>query len=177
MSSASRQASCLQTSAISSSDPDPLDDRRAFLTKSGATAAAAAVATVAGGLTMVPRPASAASQMWTPVDIPFDDTLYDIDFDTADHGYLVGSRGAFAETNDGGRTWQARSFTNLDAEEEVRPCLDCNELIRVGAVTWRPSRTERRTFDADWKRQDKHELCYTYRSESLTLLHSRCLSR
>ena len=36
-----------------------------------------------------------------------------------DHGYLVGSRGSFAETNDGGRTWEARSFSNLDAEEEV----------------------------------------------------------
>jgi photosystem II stability/assembly factor-like uncharacterized protein len=35
------------------------------------------------------------------------------------HGYLVGSRGSFAETNDGGETWEARSFSNLDAEEEV----------------------------------------------------------
>lgn len=43
-----------------------------------------------------------------------------VDFDTKDHGYMVGARGTFAETNDGGLTWQARSFTNLDAEEEVR---------------------------------------------------------
>ena len=35
------------------------------------------------------------------------------------HGYLVGARGSFAETNDGGKTWEARSFSNLDAEEEV----------------------------------------------------------
>jgi photosystem II stability/assembly factor-like uncharacterized protein len=35
------------------------------------------------------------------------------------HGYLVGARGSFAETNDGGRTWEARSFSNLDPEEEV----------------------------------------------------------
>ena len=35
------------------------------------------------------------------------------------HGYLVGARGTFAETNDGGATWQPRSFANLDAEEEV----------------------------------------------------------
>jgi photosystem II stability/assembly factor-like uncharacterized protein len=35
------------------------------------------------------------------------------------HGYLVGSRGSIAETNDGGNTWEARSFANLDAEEEV----------------------------------------------------------
>lgn len=32
---------------------------------------------------------------------------------------MVGSRGSFAETNDGGKTWEARSFSNLDAEEEV----------------------------------------------------------
>jgi len=35
------------------------------------------------------------------------------------HGYLVGARGTFAETNDGGNTWEPRSFSNLDAEEEV----------------------------------------------------------
>ena len=35
------------------------------------------------------------------------------------HGYVVGARGAIAETNDGGNTWEARSFSNLDAEEEV----------------------------------------------------------
>lgn len=38
---------------------------------------------------------------------------------SADHGYLVGARGAFAETNDGGKTWEARSFSNLDPDEEV----------------------------------------------------------
>jgi photosystem II stability/assembly factor-like uncharacterized protein len=38
---------------------------------------------------------------------------------SVDHGYLVGSRGSFAETTDGGKTWEARSFSNLDAEEEV----------------------------------------------------------
>ena len=31
----------------------------------------------------------------------------------------MGARGAFAETNDGGKTWEARSFSNLDAEEEI----------------------------------------------------------
>ena len=68
----------------------------------------------------MPAPASAASsKAWERVALPFDDTLYDISFDTADHGYLVGARGAFAETNDGGKTWEARSFSNLDAEEEI----------------------------------------------------------
>jgi photosystem II stability/assembly factor-like uncharacterized protein len=42
-----------------------------------------------------------------------------VHFCSPDHGYLVGSRGSFAETNDGGNTWEARSFSNLDPEEEV----------------------------------------------------------
>ena len=98
--------------------PKDLDDRRTFLTKS-ATTAATSMAVTAGGFTSAVPSAQAASQMWTKVDLPFEDTLYDIDFDTDKHGYLVGARGAFAETNDGGLTWEARSFTNLDAEEEV----------------------------------------------------------
>lgn len=93
------------------------EDRRNFIAKTGSAAAAASIATVSGGL---PAPAEAASsKLWEQVKIPFDDTLYDVDFDTADHGYLVGARGAFAETNDGGKTWEARSFSNLDAEEEI----------------------------------------------------------
>jgi len=67
-----------------------------------------------------PAPAEAkASKLWSKVAVPFEDTVYDIDFDSADHGYLVGARGSFAETNDGGKTWEPRSFSNLDAEEEI----------------------------------------------------------
>ena len=62
---------------------------------------------------------AAPTSQWTKVNLPFEDTLYDIDFDSPTHGYLVGARGAFAETNDGGMTWEARSFSNLDPEEEV----------------------------------------------------------
>jgi photosystem II stability/assembly factor-like uncharacterized protein len=106
--------------ASSSSSPESsdLDDRRAFL-KTGVTSTVASAAALAtGGLTAV-APARAAYEKWKQVPVPFDDTLYDIDFDTKDHGYLVGARGAFAETNDGGRTWEARSFSNLDPEEEI----------------------------------------------------------
>jgi photosystem II stability/assembly factor-like uncharacterized protein len=98
---------------------EPSDDRRTFVTKS-ASAVAATVAAASTGATSFSQPAEAASsQMWQPIDLPFEDTLYDIDFDSATHGYLVGARGAFAETSDGGKTWEARSFNNLDAEEEV----------------------------------------------------------
>lgn len=100
-----------------SSEPS-MDDRRSFVSKVGSTAAAVALATTTGAAAPLPSDAAATS-MWTPVDLPFTDTLYDIDFDTEDHGYLVGSRGSFAETTDGGKTWEARSFSNLDAEEEV----------------------------------------------------------
>merc|ERR1711981_1000977 len=62
---------------------------------------------------------AAGPKEWTKVDVPFEETLFDMDFDTETHGYMVGSRGAFAETNDGGKTWQARSFTGLSAEDEV----------------------------------------------------------
>jgi len=95
-----------------------LEDRRNFVAKS--TTTAAAVAFGAAGLNTAPQSAEAASsKMWTPVPLPFGDTLYDIDFDSETHGYLVGARGSFAETNDGGKTWEARSFSNLDPEEEV----------------------------------------------------------
>jgi len=95
------------------------EDRRTFVTKSATTAASLATV-AAGGVAGLPQEAeAAASTCWTPVPLPFQDTLYDIDFDSEKHGYLVGSRGSFAETNDGGLTWEARSFSNLDAEEEV----------------------------------------------------------
>lgn len=94
--------------------------RRSFVTKAGSTVAATALATVTESFGATPQPAeAAASKMWKPVPLPFSETLYDIDFDTSEHGYLVGARGSFAETNDGGNTWEARSFSNLDPEEEV----------------------------------------------------------
>lgn len=93
-------------------------DRRSFVSES-ATVGAGILATTAVG-TAAPAPASAASiKMWEKVELPFEDTIYDVDFESATHGYLVGSKGAFAETFDGGKTWEARSFSNLDAEEEV----------------------------------------------------------
>jgi len=91
-----------------------------FVAKTGSTVAASALASATGMLGVPAQPSEAASsKKWRPVKVPFGETLYDIDFDTPTHGYLVGARGSFAETNDGGDTWEARSFSNLDAEEEV----------------------------------------------------------
>lgn len=95
------------------------EDRRAFISQASVTTAAG-IASMAGVTAGSPLPAEAAStKMWKQVALPFEDTLYDIDFDSPTHGYIVGSRGSFAETSDGGNTWEARSFSNLDAEEEV----------------------------------------------------------
>ena len=43
-------------------------------------------------------------------NLPVGATFYDIDFDPAkpDHGYIVGAKGTFLETNDGGKTWTPR---------------------------------------------------------------------
>jgi len=105
------------TLCMSSTLDETTSDRRSFLTQSSTSTAA--IIGAAAGLSSNSQVASAASQMWQQVKVPFEDTIYDIDFDTAEHGYLVGARGSFAETNDGGKTWEARSFQNLDAEEEV----------------------------------------------------------
>lgn len=95
------------------------EDRRSFVTKSGTAAAGLALSTLATA-TAIPMPANAAAtKQWASVKVPFEDTVYDIDFDSPTHGYIVGARGSFAETNDGGETWEPRSFSNLDAEEEI----------------------------------------------------------
>jgi len=92
------------------------EDRRAFIGQASTAAAGIAASTVGG----MPSPAEAASsKMWKAIPLPFEDTLYDIDFDSPTHGYIVGARGSFAETSDGGNTWEARSFSNLDPDEEV----------------------------------------------------------
>eukprot|EP00584_Thalassiosira_punctigera_P000824 CAMPEP_0172533036 /NCGR_PEP_ID=MMETSP1067-20121228/5866_1 /TAXON_ID=265564 ORGANISM="Thalassiosira punctigera, Strain Tpunct2005C2" /NCGR_SAMPLE_ID=MMETSP1067 /ASSEMBLY_ACC=CAM_ASM_000444 /LENGTH=404 /DNA_ID=CAMNT_0013317621 /DNA_START=102 /DNA_END=1316 /DNA_ORIENTATION=- len=106
-----------QRTAALSATTSSEEDRRSFVTKSAATTAAGVLAASTAG---VPLPASAAAtKQWRQVKVPFEDTVYDIDFDSPTHGYIVGARGSFAETNDGGATWEPRSFSNLDAEEEI----------------------------------------------------------
>lgn len=108
-----------RTAALSMTASAPEEDRRSFVTKSAATTAGIAISTLATS-TALPLPASAkATNQWRQVKVPFEDTVYDIDFDSPTHGYIVGARGSFAETNDGGLTWEPRSFSNLDAEEEI----------------------------------------------------------
>ena len=88
------------------------------------------VANMALGLTTASIISSLASPLvaqakekaiWTKVDLGIKDTLFDISFDpkNADHGWLVGAKGTFLETFDGGNTWNTRSFSNLDEDEEI----------------------------------------------------------
>lgn len=108
-----------QRTVLSAAASDSEEDRRSFVTKSAVTTAGVALSTLATS-TAIPQAASAAAtKAWKQVKVPFEDTVYDIDFDSPTHGYIVGARGSFAETNDGGATWEPRSFSNLDAEEEI----------------------------------------------------------
>jgi len=89
---------------------------------------AGALAVAAGATSSFPMAASAKREAnWQKVDLPTDVTgdkapiLFDIAFDTADpqKGFIVGNRAAFFLTNNGGKSWEAKSFANLDPEEEI----------------------------------------------------------
>jgi len=58
---------------------------------------------------------------WTRISLPVDTVLFDLDFvkDAPEHGWLVGSKGTFLETLDGGDTWVPRTFANLDPDKEL----------------------------------------------------------
>jgi len=67
---------------------------------------------------------AAAGASWKPVDLPIateSPILFDIEFDPANpkNGFIVGNKGTFLQTTDGGKSWQAKSFANLDPEEEI----------------------------------------------------------
>lgn len=58
---------------------------------------------------------------WELIKIPVDTVLFDMDFvkDSPLHGWIVGTKGTFLETLDGGKTWVPRTFSNLDPDEEL----------------------------------------------------------
>ncbi|KAJ1447041.1 photosynthesis system II assembly factor Ycf48/Hcf136-like domain-containing protein, partial [Pelagophyceae sp. CCMP2097] len=91
-------------------------ERRDFGALATAAAAASALAVAAPGSAVA---AGLQIKEWEQVALPVSTTLFDIAFDTPEHGYLVGAKGTFLETVDGGGSWKPRTFANLDAEEEV----------------------------------------------------------
>jgi len=97
--------------------PAPLQPTRRQVL--GTAAASAALSTA-------PQTASAAKAPdWEVVKLPIiGDTppiLFDIEFDTQNPnlGWIVGNRGTFLQTKDGGKTWVPKSFANLDPDEEI----------------------------------------------------------
>jgi photosystem II stability/assembly factor-like uncharacterized protein len=109
-------------------------DRRTVLQTAAAASAGAAVAST-------PLAASAKAQrQWEPIDLSylFDNLtsnapiaglpgasakpiLFDIEFDTKDpnHGFIIGNKGTFLETFDGGKKWKFRKFRQLDEDDEI----------------------------------------------------------
>ena len=88
------------------------------------SASAAAAAAAASG-SFLPQAASAKSaSTWQQVDLPIATEapiLFDIDFDpqNPENGWICGNKGTFLQTRDGGKTWAAKSFANLDPDEEI----------------------------------------------------------
>jgi photosystem II stability/assembly factor-like uncharacterized protein len=80
--------------------------------------------TGAASLVSQVKPVSAEEDAgWVQFDLNTGETLYDIDFDPLDplHGFVVGARGLFYETKDGGKRWVSRSFANLGkGGEDIR---------------------------------------------------------
>jgi len=68
--------------------------------------------------------------IWSKINLPIKETLFDITFDSLkpEHGWLIGAKGTFLETFDGGDTWNTRSFTSLDEDEEINYRFEVTSL-------------------------------------------------
>ena len=92
------------------------------ISKNAFTIVAASGLTTSVTSTMAPSAASAKNpKVWEKVDLPVKETLFDVTFDVKkpEHGWLIGAKGTFFESFDGGNSWSTRSFTNLDEDEEI----------------------------------------------------------
>ena len=92
------------------------------ISKNAFTIVAASGLTTSVTSTMAPSAASAKdAKVWEKVDLPVKETLFDVTFDVKkpEHGWLIGAKGTFFESFDGGNSWSTRSFTNLDEDEEI----------------------------------------------------------
>ena len=73
---------------------------------------------------LLAAPPPSDKKAWRQVDLPLateSPILFDIEFDSKNpqNGFIVGNRGTFFETKDAGKNWAAKSFANLDAEDEI----------------------------------------------------------
>jgi len=81
----------------------------------------AVVAVTVGSTTVEPAMADDITDGWVQYDLNTGETLYDVDFDPTDdqHGFVVGARGLFYETKDGGKRWVSRKFEKLNTRGDV----------------------------------------------------------
>lgn len=100
----------------------PLGVREALVRDAGRGAGSALLGAAAVAAVSMPGAARARDKpQWQKVALPVRDTLFDIAFDKSKplHGWVVGSKGTFLETFDGGNTWTSRAFTALDEDEDI----------------------------------------------------------
>ena len=111
----------------------PSTDRAGFYSKLEDVAKGVGVAaTVSGVATFTGAGLASAKDVkrWTKVDVPLRETLFDISFDKdkPEHGWIVGAKGTFLETFDGGVSWKPRTFNSLDEDEDINYRFEVTSL-------------------------------------------------
>lgn len=88
-------------------------------------------AAVIAGSTALPALARTSNKVWEKVELPVRETLFDISFDPQkpEHGWLVGAKGTFLETFDEGKTWNTRTFSSLDEDEDINYRFEVASLL------------------------------------------------
>merc|ERR1711871_1001872 len=118
---------------MQASDELPSSPREKFFDGLGGIAKGAGLAAALSGATTVlgALPVSAkGDKKWNKVEVPLRETLFDISFDKdkPDHGWIVGAKGTFLETFDGGANWSPRTFNSLDEDEEINYRFEVTSL-------------------------------------------------
>ena len=111
----------------------PGTDRAGFYSNLGKVAKGAGIAATLTGVASLTGagPAMATEgKRWTKIDVPLRETLFDISFDKnkPEHGWIVGAKGAFLETFDGGVSWKPRTFNSLDEDEDINYRFEVTSL-------------------------------------------------
>lgn len=126
-STSTRRGSSLLVMSTVNSDQNRYKQSVSNLVKSSLVTASSVVAAsvVAGGVA-----AAKEKVIWSKINLPIKETLFDITFDSLkpEHGWLIGAKGTFLETFDGGDTWNTRSFTSLDEDEEINYRFEVTSL-------------------------------------------------
>ena len=145
--SATRRSSFLMMSGEVNDDARSVGEGLRNEINGGLNTAKRAVGAVAAGMAgaamLSPSAAMAkAEKVWTKVELPVRETLFDLSFDKdkPDHGWLVGAKGTFLETFDGGDTWSPRTFNSLDEDEEINYRFEVTSLnSNEGWIIGKPS--------------------------------------